>query len=190
MPPPRRFRSIAIPFVIILLLSAAANLAVAWYLASTSHWQTTGHADGRAWATDNGYLKLFWFRRLGAADVMVILQENPPEPDLLASTSSPPSWFPIDAVREAREDIGNGQHVARPPARARGWPLISFWDEGSFAADATAHFDRPLPLRPIWPGVLMNTVFYACIFAMLLIFWRVIHRAIRKSRMKRSQASA
>jgi hypothetical protein len=174
-------RWIAIPIVIALLLGMVANVAVTWYLTATSEWQTSGVADGRAWAMNHGYLKVFWFRRSGAEDVMAVVQENPPEADLLASTSTPPSWFPLDAARTAQDDISSGQHLVRPPARARGWPLLSFWDEGILEAGATAHFDRVLPLRPIWRGLLMNIVFYACILMVVWIVARVIRRAARKS---------
>lgn len=175
-------RSIVFPVVVIAILGSAVNVAVTWRLASSSEWQPAGPAQGRAWATDQGYIKVFWFRRTGAEDVMIVSQENRPEPDLLASASTPPLWFPIDAHLQGRNGISPAEHVAHPPARARGWPLVSFWDEGSFAGDAAAQFDRPLPLRPIWPGLLINTVFYAGSFLVLWICARVIRRRMKKSR--------
>ena len=39
---------------------------------------------------------------------------------------------------------------------------------------------RALPLRPIWPGFIINTLFYAIIWLLLIFGWRMHLRQVRK----------
>ena len=41
---------------------------------------------------------------------------------------------------------------------------------------------RSLPLRPIFPGFLINTLFYAVIAYLLLFAWRDVRRVMRSRR--------
>ncbi|MBL0870230.1 MAG: hypothetical protein IBJ18_06590 [Phycisphaerales bacterium] len=90
---------------------------------------------------------------------------------------------------------------------ARGWPMLcatySFWHEQTASPSATASpqhrtqylgafafSDRPtptfvLPYTPIWSGLLLNTAFYAVLFA----FARRIVRAVRSFEHEANSAS-
>jgi hypothetical protein len=82
---------------------------------------------------------------------------------------------------------------------ARGWPLQALWcsfkESGHFVLSvsggiplsdepANARSIRSLPLRPIWRGLMVNTLFYAALWAMVvgLVWWRPMRRRHRRSR--------
>jgi hypothetical protein len=86
---------------------------------------------------------------------------------------------------------------------ARGWPLLSFlathrtprdvkartfgtrewlWAISVRGAQGPSALARALPLRPIWPGFAINTLFYATILWLLWIAPGRIRKLIRKTR--------
>jgi hypothetical protein len=178
----KSFAGLAKATLAILGLGIVANVAVAWALSAMNPWETRGVADGRASHNGSGFVKIFWFTRAGAEDVMVVHQEVWPEIDLLESESTPPPWYPAERALAQPIELDAEEHRVASIARARGWPLLALWDEGMLAEDATPRFNRPIPLRPIWRGLLLNSLVYSGVFAILLICARVMRRAIAKRR--------
>jgi hypothetical protein len=79
---------------------------------------------------------------------------------------------------------------------AYGWPFRAVWYQGAFLADMSEHVAgasivsssgpgpyaddlRVVPYLPIWPGLLLNTLFYATLWSILLFAPRAIRRHLR-----------
>jgi hypothetical protein len=118
-----------------------------------------------------------------------------------------PSW--AAAYLEMRDVFANPEFWNEDVDRvrvidARGWPLLSLW--GAFTIQDTANSLTPtveshwsvlvrdgfpgwgdwetqvLPLRPLWPGFLLNTLFYAAILGLFFFIPGRVRRTLRLRR--------
>jgi hypothetical protein len=180
---------------VFLVLGAIVNIAVAWGFAimmplfmspgAVSIRLADRHGKGDAW---------LGVSRPGAFRVISVTEHG-------EDISDWPIWHNNLGIRLER----NG-HVGHHLIDLRGWPFLACWcdfrwtvanqavrPEGGIALkawDVTGvvyeHFSKPkgLPLRPIWPGFAINTVFYAAILWLLfaapfaLRRWRRIKRGL------------
>jgi hypothetical protein len=82
-------------------------------------------------------------------------------------------------------------------AVGRGWPLIALWSSHTKTMGATGtskisggiplsswdptdNYDRILPYRPVWPGLIGNTAFYAIFWWLAKCIFRSIRRLTRR----------
>ncbi|MEE8154336.1 MAG: hypothetical protein V3T53_05190 [Phycisphaerales bacterium] len=174
--------------VVFLLLGAVVNVAVAWgagvsndlYTALTTRGQTVN--DERL-----GWLEA---RNDGTASTRLTSWHIPliDDPTLPAAPEVMPYWSKM-----------------QPPYQdwrimAHGWPLRTLWYDmnalwkkapGSIAGGGFRmpvlwyhhRFSKPaLPLRPIWPGFAINTIFYAVVLWLLTLAPLTARRLIRRKR--------
>jgi len=195
--------------VIFLLLGAVVNVGVAWGLASwvNPHFGGT-HAAALAGPTSDFEQ---WFFSRKQTPVYLELDSNwldagvPPRRPAGLPFGDPsalvPNW--LDSFRPV--STGTGRHGRM--ARAWGWPAISLWWEsaGDAVGDvpprlgpvgprihagkmvratpfATVSESRVLPVRPIWPNTVWNTLFYAALLVGAHQLFLASRRSFRRRR--------
>ena len=77
--------------------------------------------------------------------------------------------------------------VVYPPAEiVHGWPLLALtseWpDDRGVTVWALDFGDEVLPMIPIWPGFVINTIFYGAILSLLILGPFALRRLIRRNR--------
>ena len=187
--------------LIFLLAGAVVNVAVAWGFAlildrATFREEAPRRPDGfhrsaRGWWYVSRYSK--------AGSTMVeaffpqpIRRVTPAMPLL-----KPPSWANLDDI--SADNLPDFPEGDERILEAHGWPLLALWcDYGLRRGDiiavrggiALVGFEAPLrysevrslPLRPIWPGFVVNTIFYAAILWLLIPGSFVLRRFVRRRR--------
>jgi hypothetical protein len=191
----------AFTILLFLVLGAIVNVAVAWALVAcvnltksprlvglagdgVSRWQ------GMAHASIGGYLftSTWWPNNL------------PPFATQAPKAAIVPEWAPVGHVSPWTAQDTDRNKTHNDLIDARGWPMLSLlsWEEhheGTTTRRAGIDLkfwpwhvangrtvSRVLPTRPIWPGVAINTVFYAGVLWLLfgapfaLRKWRRIKR--------------
>lgn len=145
-------------------------------------------------------------------DEIMVVEGNPPEvrtvssgvdySDATARELVCPNWTQLGPLTDRPDDVILAE-------QARGWPSLALWsslqvfnesqrrfpsnlglfvagyslDGATVPADDPARWNRTLPLRPIWPGFAVNTVFYGTILWLLfLVAPRTLRRQIRRRR--------
>jgi hypothetical protein len=179
--------------LLFLILGAVVNIAVAWGCAwwvmdytevDRGKITTAVDAEGRGiewWEAkrDEGFgSTLFGSTRWRATQGMRVVTEGTAPSELL------PSWAHFDEP---------GEKFAG--ALLRGWPCraLACWSRpsrdgssellmGIFCGFIEGDFPRVLPLRPLWPGFLINTVFYGLILWLIICGPFVLRRLIRIKR--------
>ena len=179
--------------LLFLLLGAIVNVAVAW--GYTYSW-TTSEADagedvsrGRGEFSDTGeYWALTKYENSGFTMLFghAILEADPRRARFLEKhkesiQSMVPSWSQL-AIPPTM-DVSIWDYSAGWPCRS----LYYYWD-----SDTSSHShawqirespnERYLPLAPIWPGIVINTLFYAVFMWLLLTGPLVLRRTIRHKR--------
>ncbi len=187
--------------VVFLLAGAVVNVAVAWRCAIRipssgpyiGEQRRTAHrceldGNGRRWywgiiRFDRWGVESYYSRWDSRTGLVHCDQDSSTELD-------PSEWAPA----------GTGLHI-RPATdheirciRAFGWPVVSMWCEYGPAAYGVRHeflltslppdgdFPQALPLRPIWPGFAVNTLFYAAVLWLLIPGPYALRRFIRVKR--------
>ena len=97
--------------------------------------------------------------------------------------------LPVFHLESAKITFGGGQSVVQFVVIA-GWPLTcssyeyrSYGGVGSIAGGLKLDgWPRALPLRPVWPGFAINTLFYAAILWLIIPGPFVLRRLIRRRR--------
>ncbi|MEE9128947.1 MAG: hypothetical protein V3T84_02945 [Phycisphaerales bacterium] len=188
--------------VFFVLLGAIVNIAVAWgssvligFAETTSDIRAVRGSPVGAWLvkTYNRFsaFRVEWFRSRNSAPNQ---SEGPSPADLV------PTWIAYDP------ELNENRRVELWDAEARGWPLLALWSKPvSFyeVLDGTRHplpkegtielplspfrggmgvMPKVLPLRPIWLGFAIDTIFYA---AILWLLWSSPFAARRFIRRKR-----
>ena len=202
----------AMRICVLLVLGAIVNVAVAWTLAvarrtlSGNERIAAASATYGTWQTSSSSRvgeDMILSQRLRTGSNTRIDSEIHPSETI-------PSWAPFrDPSREfAEATLPVMEHRL---AIARGFPMLSLWSERGHVFDlkqyqtmstvvpplfggietrlrwpvnAPVNWPLDLPLRPIWPGFAINTVFYAVILWLLfaapfaLRRWRRIRRGL------------
>lgn len=181
-----RSRRVALRLVVFSALGAVVTVAVAWGIAYFAPFGThAGQNNERGYhayfdaAEDWAYI---WLDETGKSLGTVVHPEDV-QHDRLASgrSESPPSWvfrsaagFGYDPVDEGIVDYAFGF-----PFRSLGSRIVGTWTPGSahrfVGGWPTGEWLSGLPFRPIWPGLVGNTVIYGATFWLLLV---VIRRAL------------
>jgi len=193
---------------VLLLLGAVVNVAVAWGLAMVKRpvasYERTGQYRSRdknpdlvmeqvEWA---GYSRLTWvgglpnFEGAPGTDLLMAMGE-----DWRPKAVFPPTWSRIDW-----HNRGSPESLVLAIESATGWPQLTMASFGfleshgirielasqsGLALDQwTESFETPriIPLRPIWPGFAINTLFYAAVCWMLFAVPGVLRRKRRRRR--------
>jgi hypothetical protein len=202
-----RFRGLLLKLGVFLLLGVVVNVAVAWGCAIGLN-STVGKssvlnralASGTWWAQSSS--------RAGAC-VYVIIRDDTGATTRIGLGHAPDDllpWFCKTAF-ESRVETKEASHEYRT-IDTRGWPFTCMWSErlqwlstpGSVNVEAVMggipyvtpvrkrgiiHYRedaRTIPLRIIWPGFAINTIFYA---AMLWLLWIAPGRIRRFIRVQR-----
>ena len=179
--------------VAFLLLGAIVNVGVAWGCALFS---TPLRPDKNLGRFNTDFSRIvyehrsfgsarFWDVRIGIGSVTSV--EGTPAVDIL------PNWANDDDLRLFTFHVYEG----------RGWPELALWCVHERPQVANRQFNsrgaldaglpvsrtpgwmsapRALPLRPIWPGFAINTIFYAVI---VWVLWSSPFAARRVSRRRR-----
>lgn len=187
-----------------LLLGAITTVAVAWSLAFliavNQPFDEVEPVEAKQWLSD-----IDWYvwreDRIGTTFVSTMrlkmkneqheLRRSEPSPDdLLPSWSGlrqiSPEFISDDVVSEVRS------------AEARGWPMLALWrDAGGKLSrrpiepsggiilpleNRAIDYERALPLYLLWPGILVDSVFYATLWFAVLAVPVATRRAIRRTR--------
>ena len=195
-----RARKIITHVIVLLLLGAIVNVAVAWGCAwwvmdskevDRGKITTALDAEGRGiewWEASRREAfgsTLFGSTRWRATQGMRVVTEGTAPSELL------PRWAHFDEPGE--KFAGGKTRREMSGALLRGWPCraLACWSHpgsdgssellmGIFCGFAEDEFPRVLPLRPLWPGFVVNTVLYAIvvwpIYCALLTLRRLIRR--------------
>jgi len=172
-----RLRTIAL----FLLLGAVVNVGVGWGCAWFVDVYEAPQERAKSFEIGHRWFVLRW-RRAGADRVTSIQSSSAHAP----ATATPPellvpSWNPIFIVSHKLDGV-SGPSEGRRLQDGRGWPMLSLYGEGTFYAHGRAtraetlrggflyrgqnrsgQEGRFLPLLPIWPGFVINTLFYGVV---------------------------
>jgi hypothetical protein len=198
-------RRMFIKVIGLLLLGAVINVAVAWGLV----WADTGQQKPGgpvSWKQAELAHYVYPIRRVGAWDIFSAVdvlpeeefpRQSKPSSNDLIDPASLPTW--------CAQMHGKSWAESELPAYfsdfVRGWPLLSMqcrfhsgrnWQRAtalssgieiaSLIAPAGGIYRRALPLRPVWPGFIFNTLFYAAICWVMLTASFTMRRRLRRQR--------
>ncbi len=179
--------------VLFLLLGAVVNVTVAWGCALFSTPFVPDENRG-GFNPDSARIVYehrsfgsarFWDVRIGIGSVISV--EGTSAVDML------PNWAKDDDLRPFTLHVYEG----------RGWPKLALWCAHERPVVANHQFNsrgaldvglpdapnrgwmsapRALPLRPIWPGFAINTIFYAAILWLLTLGLSTARSMIRRKR--------
>ena len=190
--------------VLFVLIGAIVNIAVAWASSVLIGFVDT-NSDIRAYRSSIvGAWNVETYHRFSAFRVVWLRSRKStpnysvgPLPEDLV-----PIWIGYDP------ELNENRRVEIWDAEARGWPLLALWSKPRSwyeALDGTrqdiptegaielplspftggmGYLSKVLPLRPIWPGFAMNTLFYAVI---VWVLWSSPFAARRFIRRKRGR---
>jgi hypothetical protein len=189
--------------ILCLILGAITTVAVAWGVACSIAVQQLSDdydaIDARQWLPDTDWF-VYREERFGTTWVGSMRLRHQNE-ELWQSDPSPsdlvPHWVTFDPPHVLFvENAVNSEHRG---AEGRGWPLRALWYETGgklgrqttrssggwivgLPSDADDKYERALPLRPIWPGFVIDTLFYAAIWFGVFFGFASAKRAIRRAR--------
>jgi hypothetical protein len=180
-----------------LITGAVVNLAVAWTCALTIN-----PLDGERERARSQHLRVDRWSRPGA---VVVFSERwrikaPSggewgDPETLLD-----EWTGFHVMTPEWES--RTTHHEQRDAQACGWPRLTLWCETYFresaerlpdggiatglqftwGRNATLKYSRALPFRPIWAGLIINSIFYAVILWLLIPGPFALRRFIRRRR--------
>ena len=191
-----------VKIIVFLLLGAVVNVAVAWassifigFADTSSDIRAIRGSPAGGWFVETYHrfsaFRVEWFH---TRDLTVNQIEGPSPVDLV------PTWIVYDP------ELNENRSMELWEAEARGWPLLALWSKPRSwyeALDGTRHhlptegaielplspftggmgvMPKILPLRPIWPGFAINTLFYAVIVWLLWSSPFAARRFIRRKR--------
>jgi hypothetical protein len=154
---------------VFLLLGATVNVAVAWGLCICAPVQ---HIQSISFHQVYGGWTATFFPKFGSESRFVV---SATDRDIEPSREHGESWIFAGKSKAPSTQPGAGVY-----AQARGWPFRSLcWHTFTVDLDKSSELscgwalgpepllDGALPLRPIWPGFAINTVFYAAVLWVL-----------------------
>jgi hypothetical protein len=194
-------KRIIITLCVFLLLGAIVNVAVAWgcaaFIKPATEWSWYDREE--LVGTVGSNMAVFTSKTFGSVSVLSNRYIDPhhDDPEIPNTLSAIPPW----AERAFRKSLADSDLVLY----GTGWPRSCLWCEyevNLFGVRASHTYggvvlslrpwvyygsvfeDRRLPLRPIWPGFAINTLFYAAILWLLFAApgsvrrWRRIRRGL------------
>ncbi len=189
-----------VTLAIFLLLGAVLNVAVAWGCATWSALKLVSRSwvgqptevDQRWWqqvvpAGAAPRASAVWRSRSFGGDSLKILGVRSGEAGKVDLATLVRYGWPWRSGAGERWDLGTSW-IAPPPMLG---DKVTTWRDADLQTSAVS-FDRPtwlggssfrlLPLRPIWPGFAVNTIFYAAILWPLICGPFVLRRHLRRKR--------
>ena len=192
--------------VVLLLVGAVATLGISWFLAAGSISRQWSRFAERGYSNigEGGFWKIYrrdWFGRVRLRSRWAFEWTGSLTIDLSlpASSDLTPEW-----AMTVKHVLPGEINRASVIAEATGWPLLamrSHYELGAARLNASGNYESPvraprgilisngsdverriLPLRPIWPGFAINTVFYAAILWLLTLGPFTARRMIRRKR--------
>ena len=186
----RRVRAIAVRVMVFLLLGAVVNVAVAWGCVLALPYRSPGLGGVRFLKTDESP-SLLW----------ELLPDAPIRAEEFSlESSSRFGWTHVraGAIVDFPQPAENSYASLDVYATYAGWPMRSVrgcviwdgrrsegWQQGTIVIpDWIGSSWGTLPVRPIWPGFAINTLFYAVILGLLFAApgkvrrWRRIRRGL------------
>lgn len=195
-----------------LLVGAIMNIAVAWAIAlywEGPDWNETLFR-GRELADNNMVRTVFQLDRPGRTRRSIFTMERSypfatgeQSPTLAVKSDHAPMSFPSWGRAEFARWSDSPEMLSGSES-AMGWPLLSAWFEshmyfmsaplcdcpapayelrGAWDLRTASRLEGPaLPLRPIWPGLIINTLFYAALSWSLWLIPLPLRRARRRRR--------
>ena len=179
---------------IFLLLGAVVNVAVAWGVAlGSKRYLSTMHSHP-AWRTKRvleheGWM-LYTQARIGTVRAMA---HRPYTDSAATATKVPAGSFPrwcsireLPALRPASRATEGAWEVQSD--WAYGWPCVSMWHQFAghnrlWPGSSSAYlWGRHLPMRIVWFGFVVNTLFYAAIMWLLILGAFALRRVSRRKR--------
>jgi hypothetical protein len=181
-----RSRTIITRVIAFLLLGAIVNIAVAWGLAIFAPMRYTVSHCGVFIPTTVPNWDVAVISRTGAVLVdanasATMARNGPVDPKRIphwSMTSTVPSELDAQQDRSIQEI-------------AYGWPQLTFFSRNSWNRRHewglvipwfSKYDSRILPLRPLWPGFAINTIFYAAVLALVFFVPRKVRRFVRVRR--------
>ena len=177
--------------VVLLLLGATVNVAVAWglagfYPATFDRTKSSLSDEARRWASDKGvpYPVISSYKGLGIRWVVVyksvaatMVSGGIEEPMIDYAGMEVDAGWPFVAMHEQSwiDDAASSSH------RRIYRTAIGLQSEATGLAPVIAPL-RPIPLNPALPGFAINTVFYAAILRLLMFGLSTTRRVIRHRR--------
>ncbi|MCH8824252.1 MAG: hypothetical protein IH984_12205 [Planctomycetes bacterium] len=190
--------------VLFFLLGAIVNVAVAWgssvfigFEETINYIRAHRRSPVSTWNIETFHrisaFRVKWFRSRKLTP-KVYYSVGPLPEDLV------PTWIRYDP------ELNENRRMEFWDAEARGWPLLVLWSKAATwyeALDGTSHrlpieggielslspfagsmaiIPKVLPLRPIWPGFAINTIFYAAIVWLMWLSPFAARRIIRHKR--------
>jgi len=202
--PPRAnmmLRRIFQRILLFLLLGAILNIALAWIIEIVVDKTRPLSVENRLRITEGSTLHdVETFARWGATDHSSAWTRLPVEVPWRRMEGNEDILNRWPDFSEPLENFRNGTQQAEiRNAGLRGWPMLALWGEtrwyvqangnssaneahGSLRLPATRSSSFIFPLRPLWPGFAINTVFYA---AVLWLPFAAFGRIRRRRRIKR-----
>jgi hypothetical protein len=198
----RRTPRIITRVIVFLLLGAIVNVAVAWGCALIVDPEATDRIERGVNISGKTHWEVFRQRSFGTERVTSLLFLR----EIAASTATAdqilPRWCQSEALG-AREQMLPFPPSSGPIFQARGWPFVAISqrfvrsqsDRSTSSSIDLAFPDfagnprspRLLPLRPIWPGFAINTLFYA---GMLWLLFAAPFALRRRRRIRRGLCPA
>jgi hypothetical protein len=185
-------RKLILRVIVLLLLGAIINVAVAWGSALlVDANRLSGQPGVDCWGNQRGWSFESWSSKTTTLVISMdaLWSDGPCDP--------PPYWSIANSPVPDRGE--NGRFFPAFGEIARGWPLRTLmsvdaiWsDEGETqefeelwygirlqAHDAT-QAEITVPLRPIWPGFAINTIFYATVLWVIFAIPGIVKRLRRR----------
>ncbi len=201
-------KRIAIKLVIFLLLGAVVNVGVAWGCALTINPGVTSWTSYSAVSPTDSWsvvsrqsAGLSWYSSMRSWTGPHFWELSGKPPSSYQSTPHPSEVLPGWGVQhETPNQLAPGvMFIDNIIVDGRGWPAVTMWsqlrnDGNKWVAEngfmrrsmgpwsAVDGYPRVLPLRPIFPCFITNTIFYAALLWLLFAAPFATRRLIRKRR--------
>ena len=190
--------------VLFLFLGAVVNVAVAWGSSVLIGFEETINDIRAHRSTPVGSWNIETFHRFSAFRVEWARYRKLTPNNYFSGGPLPENLVPIWIKYDPK--LNENRKFEFWAAEARGWPLLILWSKTAIwykALDGTRHhlptesgielslspfkggmaiIPKVLPLRPIWPGFAINTIFYAAILWLLSLGPFTARRMIRRKR--------
>lgn len=171
-----------VAFVILLVLGAIINIAVAW---GCVLWVPMSMSFGTPWPVERKWGQLAVLCRSGSFgihDYESLGAKTPPD-DAISNYYMLQAGWPVRSLYRSKNGVTFDY---------LGWPRpIDMWEpemlsEGVELPTGLRFLDRQwrrfLPVVPLWPGFAINTIFYAAILWLLFAAPGFVRRRIRSKR--------
>ena len=134
--------------------------------------------------TQEEYWQVLCFRRIGLSGVdCYILRDEPTDYWKKSITEVRPSWSSslVDEFFASTGRTDDSRRMLFKDFVATGWPFAAFYYEsattrdpivGGIKMNSESPYTYAIPYLPLWPGIALNTLFYAGIWTSVILYLR------------------